>query len=149
MSTFTRFFVDDHALQELKKETNPVKKAGMALREYIPIEVTSFYLPFFAAADNQPKDVKEFSQFLLLPILGLILTFVVSISKNIDKKSTETKFWRKTDWIAVFVSTLSFVAWVYVTGGHFHTWTMSPFIAAILFAFFSIAAPIGYGLTKR
>lgn len=84
MSILTRFFVSD-SLQILKNQEDPIKKAGMAMSQYIPVQVTSFYLTFFAAAGGQTEPEKALAQFIVLPMLGLLATFVVSIPKILTK----------------------------------------------------------------
>lgn len=148
MSILTRFFVSD-SLQILKNQEDPIKKAGMAMSQYIPVQVTSFYLTFFAAAGGQTEPEKALAQFIVLPMLGLLATFVVSIPQNFDKKSSETKWWKKTQWGGVTVSTVAFIGWVYVTGGHFFDWIMPPFFVALTFAFLGIVVPVIYGLLQK
>jgi hypothetical protein len=145
----TRLLVDRTAQEELREETDPIKKAGMALRQYVPVEVTSFYLMFFAAAGSQTADKKKFAQWILLPVLGLAATIAVSMSKNWDPKSTEQKWWEKVTWPGVAVSTLAFVGWVYVTGGQFFALKIDPFIVSVVFAFLGIVVPAVYGMTLK
>ncbi|MBN8581228.1 MAG: hypothetical protein J0L96_11205 [Anaerolineae bacterium] len=148
MNIYRKLF-NDSGIQKLDEEIDPIKKVGMALREYVPVDVTAFYLTFFSAAAGQPEPDKSLAQFTILPILGLIATFIVSIAKNIDSKSEEPKWWKKTHWGGVFVSTLAFVGWLYVSGGHFGTFVFKPFFIAMGFTFLGIVVPVVYGLLKK
>ena len=143
------FLADDKAIQDLESETSLAKKAQKGLRQYVPLEVTSFYLTVFALAGGQTREVETFTRLFLLPILGLIATAALATARNIKKEPSATKWWKRTKWWGVAVSTVAFIAWVYVSGGTFFGWYLHSFYVGVGFLFFGILSPLFYGVTTK
>lgn len=149
MRFFTKFASDDSPIDDLQQTDDPITKVGKSLRIYIPVEVTTFYLAFFGLAGAaQDRNTKELAQYVLLPILGLLLTVILGMAKFEDRKSKKN-LWQRVKWGSVLVASVAFIGWVYITGGHFFDVVIEPIIAAIVFAAVSILLPIVYGWIQK
>lgn len=119
-----------YSVEREKKDKNIIDTTIKAMSEFIPADVTAFYLGFYGLeavkADTQLATV-------WLPVGGLIATLIL---RYFSPKAERI-------WLMA-VSALSFVSWVYATGGQFFTLQVSPIRVTVAFALANLIVPVVY-----
>ena len=116
----------------------------------VPAEVISLYLALvnFAAGSPAPAEGIENAQGHWLAFLGLVLVIFVRImgTRVVFPDADGRQTW-DIEWPLVFISALSFIIWVYATGGSFITGDreiVSPFVIGVAVAVWTFLVPYLY-----
>jgi hypothetical protein len=96
------------------------------LVKLVPAEIVAVYLA------GRPLAEAHYAG--LWPVACLVLTILVRAVGTSDRRGPQ--------WISVLVSAVSFVLWVYATGGHFLTYAVDANLAALAVLVWTTLVPI-------
>jgi len=96
------------------------------LVKLVPAEIVAVYLA------GRPLAQERYAG--LWPIACLVLTILVRAFGTSDRRGPQ--------WLTVLVSSVSFVLWVYATGGHFLTYEVDVNLAALAVLFWTTLVPV-------
>ena len=92
----------------------------------VPAEIVAVYLA------GRPLAQERYAG--LWPLACLVLTILVRAFGTSDRRGPQ--------WLTVVVSAVSFVLWVYATGGHFLTYSVDVNLAALAVLFWTTLVPV-------
>ena len=92
----------------------------------VPAEIVAVYLA------GRPLAQERYAG--LWPVACLVLTILVRAFGTSDRRGPQ--------WLTVLVSAVSFVLWVYATGGHFLTYDVDVNLAALGVLFWTTLVPV-------
>ena len=104
----------------------PIDSWLTRLVKLVPAEIVAVYLA------GRPLAQERYAG--LWPIACLVLTILVRAFGTSDRRGPQ--------WLTVLVSAVSFVLWVYATGGHFLTYEVDVNLAALGVLFWTTLVPV-------
>jgi hypothetical protein len=104
----------------------PVDPWLARLVKLVPAEIVAVYLA------GRPLAQERYAG--LWPVACLVLAIVVRAFGTSDRRGPQ--------WLSVAVSAVSFVLWVYATGGHFLTIVVDPNLAALAVLVWTTLVPV-------
>ena len=106
--------------------TGPIDPWLTRLVKLVPVEIVAVYLA------GRPFAEQSFAG--AWPLVCLVLTIVVRAFGTSDRRGPQ--------WLSVAVSAVSFVLWVYATGGHFLTFEVDANLAALAVLVWTTLIPV-------
>jgi len=106
--------------------TGPIDPWLARLVKLVPAEIVAVYLA------GRPLAQERYAG--LWPVACLVLTIVVRAFGTSDRRGPQ--------WLSVAVSAVSFVLWVYATGGHLLTYQVDVNLAALAVLFWTTLVPV-------
>ena len=125
MNAPLRLYAADRAAV-VGQPTGPIDPWLTRLVKLVPAEIVAVYLA------GRPLAQERYAG--LWPVACLVLTILVRAFGTSDRRGPQ--------WLTVVVSAVSFVLWVYATGGHFLTYSVDVNLAALAVLFWTTLVPV-------
>lgn len=125
MTAPLRLYAADRA-SVVGQPTGPIDPWLARLVKLVPAEIVAVYLA------GRPLAHEHYAG--LWPIACLVLTIIVRAFGTADRRGPQ--------WLSVLVSSVSFVLWVYATGGHFLTYMVDANLAALAVLVWTTLVPV-------
>ena len=126
MNAPLRLYAADRSAAVVGQPTGPIDPWLTRLVKLVPAEIVAVYLA------GRPLAQENYAG--LWPVACLVLTIVVRAWGTGDRRGPQ--------WLSVVVSAVSFVLWVYATGGHFLTFDVDVNLAALAVLFWTTLVPV-------